>query len=229
MRKDLTAVLTSALVIFLAGSLSADETVYRHTFSTAVEIPAAYGTWEVIDGRLHQSDAENHLAKINVPAPQSGAMQYEFDLRYEDGGFDDRMGGFGVHIFVDEPHHGKSWGNGASYLLWLNYDEDATYGSPGFRAQVYKSSSHAKMELVGEYDLNRFAKWLSPRYVDLVIKGRIKVNADTGVVWVEDPTLPGWGYQFSLGPNALSEGSWVSFRTNSLALSFDNIAVTKLQ
>ena len=139
------------------------------------------------------------------------------------------MGGFGIHVFVDKAWDGKSWGNGNSFLLWLNYDPDPAGEYPkGFTAQIYKSTSPTKMGLVGQFDLNRYAYLLNASNMGISIPARIKVNGTTGSVWVEDPTLPGYGYRFSLG-QSLGRGNYISFRTNSLALSFDDIKVTRLK
>lgn len=217
------------VILLLVGVTAFAQTVaFQHSFSGSAMLPRSHGDWEVKGGRLYQSDTEEPLAKVNVPAAQSGEMQYEFNVRYEGGGFSDLMGGFGIHVFVDDPWNGKSWGNGDSYLLWLNYDPDPSYGSKGFVAQVYKSMSATKMVLVGEFDLNRYAFLLNAKNMGATISARIKVNGATGSVWVEDPTLPGYGYRLSLG-SALGTGGYVGLRTNSLALSFDNIKVTKLK
>ena len=219
------------LIIFLLiGATSFAETViFQQSFSGSASLPKAHGDWEVKGGRLYQSDVEERLAKVNVMAPQSGDMQYEFNLRYEGGGFDDLMGGFGIHIFVDKAWDGMSWGNGNSILLWLNYDAEPKSGYPaGFSAQVYKSTSETKMELVGSFDLNRYAYLLSASNMSVIVPVRIKVTASNGSVWVEDPTQPGFGYRFSVGQR-LGSGNYVSLRTNSLALSFDNLKVSQLK
>jgi len=216
------------VILMLAGAMAFAQTVFEQSFSSSTMLPKSHGDWEIKGGRLYQSDVDEPLAKINVAARQSGEMQYEFDVRYEGGGFTDLMGGFGIHIFVNNPWNGMSWGNGRSFLLWLNYDPMPTYGSKGFMAQVYRSTSETKMELVGEFDLNRFAYLLSASNMNMSIPARIKVDGNTGSVWVEDPTLPGYGYRFSLG-SSLGSGSAVALRTNSLALSFDNLTVTKLK
>ena len=214
------------VILMLVGAAAFAQTVvFEHTFTRSATLPNAHGDWEVKGGRLYQSDPDEYLAKINLMVAQAGEMQYEFDVRYEGGGFDDMTGGFGIHFFVDRAFEGKSWGNGNSFLLWLNYDPAPTYGGKGFQAQVYKSTSATKMALVGEYDLNRFAYLLGTANMSVMIKARIKVNGDTGSVWVEDPTLPGYGYRIELG-EPLGAGNYVSLRTNSLALSFDNLKVT---
>ncbi len=217
------------VVLLLAGAVAFAQTVvFEQSFSSSTKLPKSSGAWEIKGGRLYQSDVNERLAKINVEARQSGEMQYEFTVRYEGGGFTDLMGGFGIQIFVDKAWDGRSWGNGNSYLLWLNYDPKPTYGSKGFMAQIYKSTSPTKMVLVGEFDLNKFAYLLNEANIKLAIPARIKVDGATGSVWVEDPTLPGYGYRFSLG-GSLGTGNFVALRTNSLALSFDDLTVTKLK
>ena len=203
------------VILLLAGAAAYAQTVvFEQSFSSSAMLPKSHGDWEVKGGRLYQGDVDERLAKINVEARQSGEMQYEFTVRYEGGGFTDLMGGFGIQIFVDKAWEGKSWGNGNSYLLWLNYDPMPTYGPKGFSAQVYKSMSETKMELIGKFDLNRFAYLLSASNMNIAIPARIKVDGATGSVWVEDPTLPGFGYRFSLG-GAPGRGNFVSLRTNS--------------
>ncbi|MBT3273888.1 MAG: hypothetical protein HN368_12090 [Spirochaetales bacterium] len=217
------------ILLLVGASAFAQTVVFQQGFSGQTMLPKAHGDWEVKGGRLYQSDTEERLAKVNVMAPQSGDMQYEFNLRYEGGGFEDMMGGFGVHIFVDKAWDGKSWGNGNSMLLWLNYDASPNAGYPaGFTAQVYKSTSETKMELIGQFDLNRYAYLLNAANMSVMVPVRIKVNGSTGSVWVEDPTLPGYGYRFGLG-QSLGRGNYVALRTNSLAVSYDNLKVTKLK
>jgi hypothetical protein len=220
--------LSILVCLLFVGGASAQRVEYRNSFSARTAIPEAAGSWNINAGRLYQSDADEQLAKINVMAAQSGEMQYSFDVRYEDGAFEDMMGGFGIHIFVDDAFPRRSWGNGDSFLLWLNFDTNASYGSNGLQAQIYKSSSHTEMQLVAEYDLNRYANLISIDNSDVIVSARIKVDGRSGSVWVEDPTLPGYGYRFSLG-GPLDTGDYVSLRTNSLALSFDNIEIARIR
>src|SRR6056297_1899871 len=113
-------VLTAILAILLPGAVLFGETLVGSTFSTSTSVDGI-GEWEISRGRLYQNDTDERLAKVNLKVPQSGIMQYEFDLRYEGGGYEDYMGGFGLQVFVDEAAETRSWGNGESYLLWLNY------------------------------------------------------------------------------------------------------------
>jgi hypothetical protein len=215
-----------AVLLVFGAFASAESVVFEQDFSKSIMLPKSQGDWEVIGGRLYQNDEDERLAKVNVMARQSGEMQYEFNVRYEGGGFKDLMGGFGIHIFVDNPWDGMSWGNGDSFLLWLNYDPAPTYGPKGFSAQIYKSTSETQMVLVGHFDLNSYAYLLNASNLNVVIPARIKINGTTGSVWVESPLSPGYGYRFSLG-SSLGRGNYVALRTNSLALSFDNLKITK--
>ena len=215
------------VILLVLGAIAyAQSVVFYQDFSTSVTLPKSQGDWRIRGGRLYQNDAEERLAKMNVMARQSGEMQYEFNVRYENGA-QDLMGGFGIHVFVNNPWDGKSWGNGDSFLLWLNYDPAPTYGPKGFTAQVYRSTSATKMEIVGHFDLNDYAYLLSTENLGGVIPVRLKINGATGSVWVESPMQPGYGWSFSLG-TSLGTGNYVALRTNNLAASFDNLKVTKL-
>ncbi|MFO7849480.1 MAG: hypothetical protein R6V67_05940 [Spirochaetia bacterium] len=217
------------MVIFLliAGGPLFGETVLTENFSDTFDHSGAYGDWEVNRGRLYQEDTEEHLSKINFKAPQKGLMEYRFNVRYEDGGIEDRMGGFGVHLFVDSAFSGKSWGNGKSYLLWLNYDEDPAYGSRGFQAQVYKSTKHFEMELLDGYEVELPVSYLSSSYMDTIIPVRLQVDGDSGLVKVWDPSREGRYFRFYLD-EAPEEGDYFSFRTNNLSVSFDDLVIRRV-
>ena len=57
----------------------------------------ASGSWVLSGDRLFQNDANARLAKVNIRAPQSGPMIYEFNVRYEKG-IEDGHGGFGLYF-----------------------------------------------------------------------------------------------------------------------------------
>jgi len=197
-------------------------------FSRRTDASSSYGGWKTSGGRLQQSDVVNPLTKINFRVPQSGEMEYTFDVRYEGGGVEDRKAGFGLQVFVDKAHTGKSWGNGDSWLLWLNYDEKASYGGKGFRAQVYRSKSDTNMVILEDYNVPLDDSVLTDAQLDTVVPAKIVVNGNTGEVKVWDPTVSNRYYRFYL-PEAPGRGSYVSLRTNSLAASFDNFEVRKLR
>ena len=189
----------------------------------------ASGQWSFVGSRLFQNDAKAGLAKMNLRAPQSGAMIYEFNVRYVDG-LQDGHGGFGLHVFVDNAYNGRSWGAGKSYLLWLNYDEKpVTRGFiPGFSAQIYKSLTNSYMELVQSFDLNWVFDVFSPAdilyyamYETVPVK--IWINGDTGEVRVYDPSTPALDYYFYFFIDKKDlplRGNWVALRTNGVKLSF---------
>jgi hypothetical protein len=188
------------------------------------EYQFASGNWGFIGSRLYQNDTGARLAKVNLKVPQSGAMIYEFNARYEDG-VQDGHGGFGLHIFTDSAYNSASWGAGRSYLLWLNYDEaPITEGIPrGFSAQVYKSISNSQMELVESVNLNQYLPLLTWENLASPVPFRIWVNGDTGEVRVYDPSDPDLSnyYYFYIDRKDLPlKGDWVALRTNGIKLSF---------
>ena len=180
----------------------------------------AYGQWSFVGDRLIQSDLEAGMARVDIPYAQEGLSTYNFNVKYRNGGEDDQHAGFGVHVFVDKPAPGRAWGNGKSYLLWVNYDENAKGISSGLSAQVYKSLNHSQMELVADFDLNKYAPLLVASNIDITIPVRMEVNGITGDVKVYDPTGSNWVYKFNLGNDAPLKGNYVSVRTNSASFSF---------
>jgi hypothetical protein len=204
------------LLAGLAASLFAQVQLPVHRFAS--------GNWSFIGTRLYQNDTQARLAKVNVQVPQKGPMIYEFNARYEDG-IQDGHGGFGIHIFADSVYNGASWGSGKSYLLWLNYDEKPiTKGIPqGFSAQVYKSLSNSRMELVQSVDLNEYLPLVTAETLSNPVPFRIWVNGDTGEVRVYDPSDPdlaNYFYFFVDSQDVPLGGNWIALRTNGIKLSF---------
>ena len=184
------------------------------------DLDFAYGKWAVLGDRLYQNDLKAGMARVDIPAPQAGMMVYEFNVRYEDGGTDDMHAGFGIHLFVDKAAAGKAWGNGKSYLLWLNYDENAKGITKGLSAQIYKSLSNSKMELIADIDLNDYTYLLTEDLLDMVIPVKMVVNGFNGDVKIYDPTDSSYVYKFNLGNTAPLTGRFISLRTNSMGISF---------
>jgi hypothetical protein len=182
------------------------------------------GNWAVSGQRLYQNDAGARLAKVNIRVPQSGAMVYEFDARYE-GGAEDGHGGFGLHVFVDAPYNSYSWGAGSSYLFWLNYDENPLNKSipRGLSAQVYRSYSNSRMDMVQSFDLNSYADLLTAENLAAPVHFRIVVDGNTGEVRVYDPVDNSMYYVLHLNKRDLPlKGNWVTLRTNGMKMSFTN-------
>ena len=203
------------LVLGVGVSLFAQVQLPEHYFAS--------GRWDFVGSRLFQNDANARLAKLNIRAPQSGPMIYEFNVRYEDG-IEDGHGGFGLHIFADDVMHKASWGSGTSYLLWLNYDEKPiSPGIPkGFSAQIYRSYSNSRMDLMESYDLNQYAYLLTwENCAANYVPAKIWIDGNSGEVRVYDPTDPELqNYFYFYLPARNLKGDWVSLRTNGLKLSF---------
>jgi len=203
-------------VMLVAASLFAQVQLPEHQF--------AAGQWGFVGPRLYQNDVRAPLAKMNLRAPQSGPMIYEFNVRYEDG-LQDGHGGFGLHVFADSAYNGASWGVGKSYLLWLNYDErPVTRGFPsGFTAQVYKSLTNTQMNLVENFDLNWALDYITWNDLMHSVPVKIWINGDTGEVRVYDPSDPALAtyWVFNIDRRDLPlRGNWVALRTNGVKLSF---------
>jgi hypothetical protein len=206
-KASLLFVLVAVVALLPAASLSVDQFRY------------AYGQWEMEGNRLVQRDLLAGMARVDIPYNQEGTVIYDFNVRYVDGG-EDSHAGFGIHIFVENPAFGKAWGNDKSYLLWLNYDSDPSGISEGLSAQIYKSLNHYDMELIADYDLNRFASLLTKSNSDATIPVRMEVDSRTGEVKIADPLRDNWVYKFNLGNSVPLKGKFVSLRTNSGSFSF---------
>ena len=179
----------------------------------------AEGDWTILGNRLYQKDIKAGMARVDIPAPQAGMMVYEFNVRYEDGA-EDMHAGFGIHLFVDKPAKGKAWGNGKSYLLWLNYDENPKEITKGLSAQIYKSLTNSRMELLADIDLNDYVYLLTEDLLDMVIPVKMVVNGFNGDVKIYDPTDPSYVYKFNIGNTAPLTGKYMSLRSNSMGISF---------
>lgn len=207
------------LVLMVLGLASA---VYAQS-----QIPAyrfASGKWQFVGERLFQNDEKAGLAKANFTVPQSNAMIYEFNARYELGA-EDGHGGFGIHIFGDTAIDKASWGSGNSYLLWLNYDENPKSKDipKGLSAQVYRSYSHSRMELVDSVDLNEYAYLLTEDNLSAPVPVKLIVDGDTGEVRIfdpRDPDLRDYFYFYLDSKDVPLKGNYVALRTNGMTLSF---------
>ncbi|GHV65095.1 hypothetical protein AGMMS49587_18770 [Spirochaetia bacterium] len=203
------------LVVFgIAASMYAQSQLPPYRF--------AAGSWEFSSERLLQKDANARLAKVNFQAPQSGPMVYEFNALYE-GGAEDGHGGFGLHIFGDKAYNGASWGNGNSYLLWLNYDENPINRAipKGLSAQVYRSHTNSWMDLVQSVDLNVYADYLTDESLSAPVSFKITADGNTGEVRVYDPIDPDTYYFFYVTTKDIPlNGNWAALRTNGIKLSF---------
>ncbi len=195
-----------------------------------------------IDREVPQNGA--YEIRFNVRYEDGGYRSLE-DVRNEI-----LHGGFGVHVGLSNPLLGTvSWGAGEGYLLWLNLDTrpetaDRYPDHFGLRAQVYESRSPVNMDLASadwaerelghsklSIDLPSVAG-VQVRLADVephlreIVPMRIRVNPNTGMVSVADPTAPLW-YRIPLDPDVLSRGEYMALRTNSVAASFGNFRVVR--
>jgi hypothetical protein len=210
-------------IVFFLVAISLTSLAYAQSDSIP-DYEAASGKWEPSENRLYQNDEGARLAKINISVPQSGATVYEFNTRYESGA-EDGHGGFGLHVFGDKAFNSASWGSGKSYLLWLNYDENPISSQipGGLSAQIYRSSTNSRMELVESISLNEYASLLTDENLASPVPFRIIVDGSTGEVRVYDPTDPNlesYRYFYIDREDIPLNGNWVALRTNGIRLSF---------
>ena len=194
-------------------------------------VKSAYGDWKWMGGRLVQLDVRAGMAQAHYFLPQTGVIQYEFDVKYLAGGMDG-YAAFGAHIGIDKPHPSKSWGNGKSFLLWLTYDPK-TYGGLGVYGQAYKSASSSVMGVLHKETAyavppSRLGGLEADKLAMYSLPVKIVVDYDSGWCKVYDPVRANYYYKFTLG-QAIRGGRYVALRTSSLACSFGNFKVTKLR
>ncbi|WP_010255682.1 hypothetical protein [Treponema primitia] len=210
-----------AVFLFAVGiTLSAAWPVYAQ--NKVPEYRIASGRWGWTNDRFFQNDTAARLAKVNLRVPQSGSMEYIFNIRYE-GGAEDGHGGVGIHVFSDTAYDSASWGCGHSYLLWLNYDEKPISRDipAGLSAQVYRSYTNSRMDLVQSISLKDYEKFLTAENLDTPVVFRIEAYGNTGDIRVYDPTDEGQYYLIKVNPRDVPlKGDWVALRTNGLKASF---------
>jgi len=208
------------------------------------------GSWSVRDARLVQSDVAGAMTKAYLRVPQSGVMRYEFDVMYVGGAEQDGYGAFGIHVFADNIIPSKSWGNGKSILFWVTFDPKAYGVNPAagtaFYGQVYKSTSdvdlnrypgaysHIAIPAVSPATGGPWMTWVYPQgnfripNPNVPVKVKIDVDANAGEAKVWDPVYTDFYYRVPLD-TSIKSGNYIVLRTSSVAMSFDNIKVTKLQ
>ncbi len=157
------------LAVMLTVTLLASAQSVNDDFASMRGYTVGAGDWVARGGRLVQQDADALMARVDRRVVQSGEYELEFTVRYVGGGYESMAdlenmelhGGFGIHLGVEDPKLGReSWGNGESYLLWLNLDtrRETMENYPehyGFRAQVYESKSATNMALASDPRLAR--------------------------------------------------------------------------
>jgi hypothetical protein len=188
-------------------------------FADSMKVKANYGDWKVSSYQI-ASDSDTSMAKASIRAPQNGTMVYEFKARYLDG-LQDGQGGFGIHVFVDKPAPGKAWGEGESYLLWINYDENPVDSSTpkGLSAQIYKSENDYRMNLVESVSLASIEPMIK-KSMNFALPVKLVIDGKTGMAKIYDPFNKEFAYTFQLSSDTPLNGNYVSVRTNSLSVAF---------
>ena len=113
------------------------------------------------------------------------------------------------------------------------------YGSPGGFLHLYESRGSTDMvlstRLFPSGDIMRYGnlmpisrEYLKTEYLQYTIPIKIMLDTRTGSGKFYDPFAPDkYYYRFSLG-SPVRSGDYLTFRTNSLSVSIDNVRVTRL-
>lgn len=178
-----------------------------------VSVSCAGGTWQVLDGRLAQTDGSasraGAIATVGVP----GTTEYSFDVSYVGGG-EDNAGAFGV--IVD----GFAIG-----LVW----DPANRGGSGLYAEVQTVSGvheYAGITYSFEIPAAIVAGVTAATVVNTTLPVRIRVDSSNGNISVKDPRDATTWWAFTLG-QAL-DGTNVGLGTSSLAASFGGFGVSSM-
>lgn len=244
------ALIFGALLLFVPVFSMAQTIMVDDQFGGLGDWEPASGEWTTLGGFLFQNDETDALARIDFPFDHQGEFQIEFKVRYRSGGFGSMEdlqnqrfhGGFGIHVGVDEAALGEvAWGNGESYLLWLNLDTrpatQANYPQHfGFRGQVYESTANYAMDLtdmnvdimaaLASVGINMSVNDLNA-FINQNVPMRIRVNTRTGRILVNDPTSPTTWFYLDVDPAVLRAGNYLSLRTNGLGLRFDDFRIVR--
>ncbi|HUX52201.1 MAG TPA: hypothetical protein VMW73_15510 [Spirochaetia bacterium] len=247
------ALLLGGLLLLLPFMAAAQQVLQQNDFASMSGWTTASGSWGVQGNQLKQQDTSAPMARIDHALNQTGVYEISFTVQYAGGGYASQAdlannslhAGFGLHIAVKNPSLGiKSWGDGTSYLLWLNLDTRASTMTNypqhyGFRAQVYRSTGDTTMDLVPSLnvdipaalgitlqDLLNYVQNNNLLFANVPIN--IQVDTNTGRILVQDPTAPSLWYYFNLPASQLT-GDDIAFRTNGMAVNFQNYKVTAQQ
>ncbi|MBN1698674.1 MAG: hypothetical protein JW881_14255 [Spirochaetales bacterium] len=226
------------LILIFAATFPclAEDYLIRDGFAIMGEWKRINGSWTIKNGVLVQEDTADTMTHSARMVKQEGIMEYEFDCFYR-GGLSDRYGGFGIHICIDSPTSGRSWGMGRSFLLWMTFDPKAYGRDDCFFLQVYRSTSPVHMDFLhnkkgDEYPLD--PDILSPE--DFTATGRdndhlrfrIRIDCTNGKGRFYHPRKPEYYYPFDLD-TVIQPGMYISFRTNSLSIGIDEVIVRAIE
>ncbi len=201
-RYNMKRIATIMVIAALATSFSfADINVL------GVHIATDGGAWQIVDGRLAQTDGDASLAGAMANVGRSGMTEYSFDVAYHGGG-EDNAGAFGV--IVD----GFAIG-----LVW----DPANKGGSGLYAEVYTANGlheYAGITYSFEIPASLLAGISVQTVVNTTLPIRIRIDSSNGNVWVKDPRDATIWWAFTLG-QAL-DGTTVGVGTSSLSATFGN-------
>lgn len=201
-------VITILIAVAAAASVS-----FADVNLGGVSINTNGGSWQILDGRVVQTDGDAPLAGATASVGRKGKTEYSFDVSYAGGG-EDNSGAFGV--IVDGFVIGMVW-------------DPANKGGSGLYAEVHTASGlheYGGITYSFEIPASILAGITVNTVVNTTLPIRIRVDSSNGNIWVKDPRNATTWWAFTLGQEL--DGTTVGFGTSSLAASFGGFAASSM-
>ena len=182
-----------------------------------IDVTTIGGTWQVLNGRLAQTDVDATLAYAVADVGLAVKAEYSFDVSYI-GGWEDNFVGLGV-VSSDF----------AMILVW----DPANRGGSGLWAEVHNLGSRELGKNAGA----TYRHEISESVVNMITPENVRnlkptmdlsfrVDPSNGNVWFKDPRSETKWWAFSLGQGL--ESRLVGVFTISLAVSFGDFKAIML-
>ena len=100
-----------------------------------------WGSWELSNGELKQTDPQNYFAKYSIPLLQS---EREYLYSFRAAGPQEGWIGYGLHLLASEVEEADKYEFGNSYLVWITRDYRHNRTDKTF-VELYRSNGEGKM------------------------------------------------------------------------------------
>jgi hypothetical protein len=100
-----------------------------------------WGSWELKDGELRQTNPQNYFAKYSIPLLQS---ESEYLYSFRASAPPEGWVGYGLHLLVSDVEEADKYEFGDSYLLWVTRDYRHNHTDRTF-VELYRSNGGGKM------------------------------------------------------------------------------------
>ncbi|MDX2246180.1 MAG: CUB domain-containing protein [Bacteroidia bacterium] len=166
---------------------------------------SAGGNWQVVNGRLTQTNVSLGNTNLYAELKQSNKSTYVYHWKAKMTGASDNLR-HGFHFFCSKPENPD---RGTSYFVWIRDTDDKDY------VEIYKTvNDQFDRKLTKEISLET-SKVYDYKVIFNPVKGRIEVYIDNNYIgaWVD--------------PYPLFTGKAISLRSANSLVTFDDIQVYK--